>query len=120
MDFKSLADGKANPRVISNQIHSQTTLVPNEIGGTDFVWIWGQFIDHDISLTESLETEDVFAIQVPQWDLHFDPLGTNQEEIMMRRSQSIEDRLGIRQHMNTITAFLDASMVYGSDVGRAI
>ena len=30
---------------------AQEVAIPNQVDATDFVWQWGQFLDHDIDLT---------------------------------------------------------------------
>ena len=42
-----------SPRVISNVVFSQSEDIPNSNRLTDMVWQWGQFLDHDIDLTET-------------------------------------------------------------------
>ena len=88
---------------------------------SDLFWAWGQFIDHDIDLTREAETPEYFNIAVPTGDPHFDPLGTGTQKIGLTRSGYNEDTGtdAPREQVNDITAFLDASMVYGSDEGRA-
>ena len=71
----AFADGYAEPagadrpnaRVISNAISNQTEFLPNEKGLSDFIWGWGQFIDHDINLNDDHPTE-FFPISVPADD----------------------------------------------------
>ncbi|NEO94203.1 MAG: peroxiredoxin, partial [Moorea sp. SIO3G5] len=41
-----------NPRDISNTIVRQRELVPNFLNASDWIWQWGQFIDHDLDLNE--------------------------------------------------------------------
>ncbi|MEZ6148443.1 MAG: peroxidase family protein, partial [Planctomycetaceae bacterium] len=41
-----------NPRTVSNLIFNQDESVLNDRGLTSFVFQWGQFLDHDIDLTE--------------------------------------------------------------------
>ena len=89
---------------------------------TDFLWQWGQFLDHDIDLTES-NTSEPFFITVPSGDPWFDPLDTGTLQMPFFRSMSDiftgTDPSNPRQQLNGITAFIDASNVYGSDPQRA-
>ena len=41
-----------NPREISNTIADQTESVPNYLDTSDWIWQWGQFLDHDLDLNE--------------------------------------------------------------------
>ncbi len=107
---------RPNARVISNAISNQTEFLPNEKGLSDFIWGWGQFIDHDINLNDDHPTE-FFPINVPIDDEAFDPDATGTVEIPMRRSlydpASGTAPGNMRSHINEITSFIDGSPVYG-------
>ena len=121
------ADGQSQPagadrasaREISNLVAAQTDSVLNDRGLTDLVWQWGQFLDHDLDLTESADPAEPFAIDVPSGDPFFDPFGTGTQQIDLNRSIYEIDGDGVRQQVNEITAFIDGSNVYGSDDVRA-
>ena len=84
------------------------------------VYAWGQFIDHDLDLTLTGTTESL-PIPVPAGDPSFDPASTGAQVIPMKRS-TFDPSTGAttaRQQVNSITAWLDGSMVYGSDAGTA-
>ena len=114
--------GRPGPREISNRIFSQSESLPSDRRVTDMLWQWGQFVDHDIDLTEPGETEAA-PIPVPLGDPFFDPLGEGGKEIPFHRSiydpATGTDPSNPRQQMNTITGRIDASNVYGSDPERA-
>ena len=40
---------RANPRVISNKLFSQDGAISDSKSLSDYNWVFGQFIDHDIS-----------------------------------------------------------------------
>ncbi|MEQ8652188.1 MAG: peroxidase family protein [Kiloniellales bacterium] len=107
---------RPEPRAISNALSQQSEETPSEIGASDFLWAWGQFIDHDLDLTEA-GTVEFAPIQVPLGDPWFDPDSQGGALIPFLRvhheTGSGED--SPRAYVNEITAFLDASMVYGSD-----
>ncbi|HTQ40057.1 MAG TPA: peroxidase family protein [Pirellulales bacterium] len=116
---------RPNPRFISNTVVAQTGSIPNNMGLSDMVFQWGQFIDHDMDLT-NLNTTPVeeFDIPIPQGDPTFDPGNTGTQVMQFQRSQ-YDPATGTgpgnpRQQVNSITSFLDASMVYGSDATRAM
>ena len=44
-----------NPRDISNQVSAQTESVTNYLDASDWIWQWGQFLDHDLDLNEGGE-----------------------------------------------------------------
>ena len=113
---------RPNPREISNSLFAQDSPINDVLSLSDFCWVWGQFIDHDIGITENSSVEPAM-IPVPAGDPWFDPLGTGQAMIPMMRNhhdgQTGTDINNPRQHPNEITAFIDGSAVYGSDQHRA-
>ena len=122
-DGLSSPAGAARPsaRAISNAVCSQAGGVPNAAPVTDMVWQWGQFIDHDIDLTEGTNPPEAFDIAVPMGDAFFDPFNTGTQTIGLTRSHFWTGGPAFlpRQQLNDITAYLDGSMVYGSDDVRA-
>lgn len=123
------ADGLAAPagstrpsaREISNTIANQVGPIYNHARMSDFVWQWGQFLDHDLDLTEAHGPAEAFPIAVPVGDPHFDPFSTGTATIGLNRSV-YDPSTGIvtpREQINQITSYIDASNVYGSDAARA-
>ena len=112
---------RPNPRTVSNAVSAQITAVPNAVDASDFIWQWGQFLDHDIDLSPEVEPEERFDVQVPTGDPAFDPLGSGTVVMPMHRSLYVTVD-GVREQLNAITAYIDASQVYGSDDerGRAL
>ncbi len=110
---------RASAREISNVVAAQTESVENDRGLSDLLWQWGQFLDHDIDITDGSDPAEDFSIDVPTGDPLFDPFGTGEEQINLGRSAYEVDENGIRQQVNGITAFIDGSNVYGSDEERA-
>lgn len=115
-------EDRPNAREISNAIVSQEESVLNDRQLTDYLWIWGQFLDHDIDLSEGADPAEDFSVAVPIGDPLFDPFGTGTVEIPLSRTAYVdadESSDGQRQQINQITSFLDGSVVYGSDEERA-
>lgn len=110
---------RLSARTISNAICDQKESVPSAVGATDFVWQWGQFVDHDITLTPEADPEESANIPVPVGDPWFDPDGTGIVSLAFHRSSYVAGS-SPRQQVNRITAFIDASNVYGSDEVRAV
>ncbi|NNF67556.1 MAG: peroxiredoxin [Gammaproteobacteria bacterium] len=107
---------RPGPREISNTVFAQDKDRVNSFGATDFVWQWGQFLDHDIDLTGGVDpAQDEAAILVPVGDPYFDPDGDGDQAMAFNRSLYSIDDDGIRQQLNEITGWIDASNVYGSD-----
>jgi hypothetical protein len=115
--------GRPSPRVLSNQLCFQDAPRANAMRATDLFWQWGQFVDHDIDLTQLAGPTETFDIPVPPGDAHFDPEGSGTVVIRLDRSTydpaTGTDAENPRQQLNAITAFIDASNVYGSDPVRA-
>ncbi len=114
---------RPSARAISNTVSAQNESIPNEFGASDFLWQWGQFLDHDIDLTDGIDPPEEAAIPVPSGDPFFDPEGTGNVVIDFNRSlydlNTGTSRDNPRQQINEITSWIDASMVYGSDSVRA-
>lgn len=109
---------RPNPRLVSNLVLSQTEDIFNNRHLTQFLFQWGQFLDHDMDLTEEAHPIEFFNIPVPDGDPHLEV-----DEIMLLRSR-FDPTTGTstsnpRQQINQITSFIDGSNVYGSDAARA-
>jgi hypothetical protein len=103
-----------SPREVSNSLMKAPTGSPSNTHRlTNMVWQWGQFLDHDISLvkTSHLATEAAPIVVAAS-----DPLAP---AIPFQRSEFVADGQGVRQQVNSITSYIDASQVYGSDASRA-
>ncbi|MCI0456499.1 MAG: peroxidase [Gemmataceae bacterium] len=114
---------RPSARVISNTVMAETREVLNERLLSDFVYVFGQFVDHDLDLTGNASPAEAFNIPVPQGDPYFDPSGTGTRVIGMNRSAydpaTRRSSGNPRQQVNIVTAWLDGSGVYGSDSVRA-
>src|SRR5205823_12324706 len=114
---------RPSAREVSNEVSDQAGA--NLLNSRDLsamTYAWGQFIDHDMDLTPTGGT-DVLKIDVPVGDPSFDPTGSGTQGIYTSRSiYDAATGTGTdhpRQQVNTITAFLDGSMIYGSDATTA-
>jgi len=113
---------RPNPRHISNQLFKQDGSMPDPTKLSDYIWVFGQFIDHDITLVENNSSEPL-PIAVPPGDPQFDPFGIGNAFIPMVRNK-YQEGTGTapgnpRKYSNGITAYIDGSAVYGSDEQRA-
>ena len=105
---------RANARTISNALcdAGPTGSEPNAYRLSDYVWQWGQFIDHDITRSDSIDEPFFIEVQAGDQMEGFIPL--------MRTSYDPSTGTDTpREQLNGISSFLDASMVYGSDAVRA-
>lgn len=127
-DGISAPGGSTRPsaRDISNQLLNAHLAedIFNQEGMSAFVYAWGQFVDHDMSLTNDASSPAVpFNVAVPEGDLQFDPGFTGAQTLPLNRSQVVPgtgtSTANPAQNPNSVTAFLDASNVYGSDPVRA-
>ena len=110
---------RPNPRHISNVIFDQIDLIPDNRNLSDFVWVFGQFIDHDIVFVDNDPREPLF-ITFPDDDPVF-PVGARPITMfrsagMLGTGTSIDNP---RRYSNTITAYIDGSGIYGSDKARS-
>ena len=124
-DGVSAPAGASRPsaRAVSNAVSDSTGVdVVNDRLMSAFVYAWGQFIDHDLDLTPA-GTADKFPVAVPKGDTSFDPAGTGTQTIALGRSAydpaTGTGRANPRQQVNANSAYLDGSMVYGSDAATA-
>ncbi len=117
-----------NPRKISNAVCTPQFPLPEPHPVlSSFMWAWGQFLDHEIDL--SLESErpetgsrnndpEEANIKVPA-----DDSVLPNSMIPFRRSR-IAEGTGVkgmpRQQVNVLSAYIDASNVFGSSLERAI
>ncbi|MDP9174975.1 MAG: peroxidase [Planctomycetota bacterium] len=126
------ADGVSSPalpqdqsaRLISNLVSNQrdpnnpsqdlNTIDQNNL--SDFGYAFGQFMDHDLDLTNG--TGVSFPIAVPSGDpMGPSPIPFNRSEFDPATGTS---KSNPRQQLTDITAYLDLSQVYGSDPGIAL
>jgi peroxidase len=114
---------RASAREISNLVVAQEDSIPNSRRVSDFLWQWGQFVDHDLDLTDGVDPPEPADIAVPAGDPFFDPDATGTGTITFNRSiydpATGADAEHPREQLNEITVWLDASQVYGSDGERA-
>ena len=123
-DSSSSSSSAALPsaRLVSLTFHPDTPV--NSGAVTHMVTQLGQFLDHDITLTPEEEAhecclhpeeENCFPIALPQQDAFYSTLSTPQSCLEFSRSTPFCEELStVREQMNGISAFVDASNVYGS------
>jgi hypothetical protein len=111
---------RPSARAISNAVAAHPADdVLSETHLSAFAYLWGQFIDHDMDLTTSASPREALNVSIPIGDASFDPNSTGTQIIPLSRSKYVTDATSVRQQVNDITAFLDGSMIYGSDATRA-
>ena len=106
---------RPNTREVSNAVVAQSGSIVNAKGVSDMLMQWGQFLDHDLDLTRAGGVESM-PIAVTG-DPVFGAIYTSGE---MPFSRSVYDPAtgtgagNPRQQTNAVTAFIDASQIYGS------
>ncbi|HVX60408.1 MAG TPA: peroxidase family protein [Pirellulales bacterium] len=116
--------GLPSAREVSNVVASHPDdEVLNNRDLTAMMYAFGQFLDHGIDYTPDATPAESFNVAVPAGDPFFDPQGTGTQEIPLNRSvydpttgTSVDN---VRQQINTISAFIDGSQIYGSTPERA-
>jgi hypothetical protein len=113
-------------RVISNLIANQDLNgveqdESNNRSMSAWVYAWGQFIDHDMELTEGGDAP--MNIPIPAGDPTFDPSGQGDLVMPFDRSQPAlgtgTSAANPAQYVNQDTSFIDGSTIYGSDAATA-
>lgn len=110
-------DLRSNARTISNRLVQQLGNEPNARGLSNMMWAWGQFLDHDITLTLT-DAGNGFAniaIEDPNDPLSPGPIFLDRSDFVEGSGTAGNPRI----QPNSITSFIDASNVYGSDSVRA-
>jgi heme peroxidase len=108
--------GRPSPRAISNALIDQPFPIFSSVGHSDYIWTWGQFLDHDLGLTPGIN--ESMPVPVPRGDLIFDPLGAGTKTLAFKRSV-FDPTTGVsspREQRNLISAYIDGNTVYGSNV----
>ena len=83
-----------NPREISNTVSDQTESVPNYLDASDWIWQWGQFLDHDLDLNEGgeepffipIDPEDPLAGRIEQAAIVSAPTTDGEEQLLAIQS----------------------------------
>ena len=113
---------RPNPRAVSNALFADPEGGRlNDRTMSAFMYAWGQFLDHDLTLTDSAAPAEAMTIGIPTGDPWFDPAGTGTAVMPSLRS-AYDPSSGIdspRQQVNSLSAFLDGSQIYGVDADRA-
>lgn len=100
------------PRNISNQIciNNFDTLNSNNL--SNMTWIWGQFVDHEIDLTETNSNEPSNMITSSNDEFPSRIILFNRSKVIFNSSP--------RENINEISSYLDATNVYGNSSERSL
>ena len=120
-----VSDVLPSARFVSTNFHTSENV--SATVATHMLTQWGQFLDHDITLTPEEEvhdccahpeTDECFPIYISGTDNFYSLNSVNCLEFT-RSVAYCEENGGPRQQINGITSFVDASNVYGSDTVTA-
>jgi peroxidase len=121
------ADGRGamvqgpSERYISNRVFNDIGQnIFSENDGSQWIWVWGQFLDHDLGLKDPGQGENApmaFSTTDPleRFKNDLGAMGFSRTPAAPGTGTSTRNP---RQELNTITSFIDASNVYGSDAKR--
>lgn len=112
-DGSTPLDTLPHPRLISNTIFAQESPIPSD-KLTQMTFLWGQFLDHDMSLSPQ-NSEESFLIEPFNDPITINGVKLLRSQILPDSGSSLESP---RQQFNTITSFIDGSQVYGSSALR--
>ena len=108
-----------NPRDISNIVVAGNGDVPNPEGLSGLMYVWGQFVDHDLNrMDQSTKATDAFNVTAPANDPNF-PGATIPVSRVVTDPHTGVGTTTPATAINNITGWLDGSMVYGSDAATA-
>jgi hypothetical protein len=111
--------GGPSVRYISNRVFNDTGQnIFSENALTQWAWVWGQFMDHDFGLRDETPGE-----KAPLTFNAGDPLETFTNDLGRMSFARTPAAPGTgtttpRQHVNTLSSFIDASGVYGVSPAR--
>ena len=105
---------RPSARQISNVLCDEPVTIFNNRNLSAFVYVWGQFLDHDLTLTPT-GTSEYLPVPLPADE----PLFTLPIPFFRSEIRAGSGTTNPRQQSNLNTAWIDASVVYGSDATRA-
>ncbi len=108
-----LAARNPTPRIISNTFCSSNSDQVNSLNLNNMFWMWGQFLDHEVSITPTNSNEPANMTtpnddSFPNYTIPFD------------RSKYTAGISTPRQHITTISSYIDGTNVYGFNSERMV
>lgn len=111
---------RPNPRIISNVLFDQKGVLAERDNRSDYIWIFGKFMDHEVSMVPNSEDATDFLPIVVQSDDNFFEEG---DLIPLSRAARLPgsgtDPTNYRKTFNAVTSYIDGSAIYGSTQDRA-
>jgi peroxidase len=117
---------RPSARDISNALSDQTDPanptqdldMPNSKGLSDYIYVFGQFLDHDLDLTTT-NSGQAFDIPTTQAGDPFNPPGSMPFTRSTYDPTTGTSTANPRQQINSVTSFMDGSQIYGSTTATA-
>lgn len=108
--------GSSRPsaREISNLVVDEPVTIFNARNVSTVNYLWGQFLDHDITLTPTGNTEPVPILLPADEEIFTEPIPFFRSAVYPGTGGGT-----VREQTNLNTAWIDGSVVYGSDDLRA-
>lgn len=110
--------GLPNARELSNRIVHQEIPIYNDFDLSDAFWCFGQFIDHDLVINRG-DRGELIIVPVPKGDVYFDPAHSGNVTLRVDRGRIMphtgDSKSNPREHINETTAYLDGSVIYGTE-----
>ena len=111
-----------NARTVSNVVGTQTSSIPDSRNLSEWAWVWGQFLDHDMDHTPnaSAAVNGTLPIPIPADDPVFGSMPAGSQINMTRNNYVYGTGTNFtpRVHANMISSFLDGGMIYGGRAGE--
>jgi len=105
---------RPSPRAVSNLVVDEPVTIFNVRNVSTVAYLWGQFLDHDITLTPTGTTEPAPILLPADEELFTEPIQFFRSEVYPGTGGTT-----VREQFNLNTAWIDGSVVYGSDDKRA-
>lgn len=108
-----------NPRIVSNLLCKTSLDIPNPNNLTDMIWIWGQFLDHEIDLTEPQSGSSPETANMTTPDTMTDPNEDYPNRTIKFTRSHFVINTDPREQPNDISSYIDATNVYGCNTDRS-
>ena len=113
-DMENLPRENINPRDISNRIcNAPSPIILNDENLTVWLPFFGQFLDHEIVLTEPGDEKYNIITPNNEYEVY------KNYTIPFSRSKHVKKKNGIRDHLNELPSYLNNSSVYGNSSYRS-